>query len=154
QRRAEATEDDDKPHQDQQPHQVFHATEVYMPAAVSRAGRSARVFAPSLAFTLVALVLAALFVRLGIWQWHRGVSRQEEWTQYARGADQLRALGAQPTSEMPLFQHVSVSGHLDGEHQFLLDNRTHDGRPGYEVLTPLLRESAPTLLVDRGWVPF
>jgi surfeit locus 1 family protein len=123
-----------------------------MLSAVSPGRR--RVFAPSPAFTVVALVLAALFVRLGVWQWHRGVARQAEWTRYARGADQLQVLGARGTSEVPLFQDVSVSGRLDSAHQFLLDNRTHDGRPGYEVLTPLARPDAPALLVDRGWVPF
>ena len=125
-----------------------------MPSALSLGGGRTRVFAPSPAFTLAALVLAALFVRLGVWQWQRGVSRQEEWTRYARGADQLHALDARPTSEVPLFQRVSVSGRLDSTHQFLLDNRTHDGRPGYEVLTPLARADAPALLIDRGWVPF
>ena len=125
-----------------------------MSSALSPPGRGTRVFAPSPAFTLIALVLAALFVRLGVWQWQRGTSRQQEWTQYARGADQLRALDARPTSEVPLFQRVSVTGHLDSAHQFLLDNRTHDGRPGYEVLTPLVRADSPALLIDRGWVPF
>jgi surfeit locus 1 family protein len=112
------------------------------------------VFAPSPGLTLVALVVAALFVRLGVWQWHRGVARQEEWTRYARGADQVQELGSRSTSEVPLFQRVVVSGRLDSARQFLLDNRTHNGRPGYEVLTPLARAQAPTLLVDRGWVPF
>ncbi len=45
-------------------------------------------------------------------------------------------------------------GALDGAHQFLLDNRSWQGRPGYEVLTPLTRPGAATLLVDRGWLPF
>ena len=39
-------------------------------------------------------------------------------------------------------------------HQFLLDNRSYRGQPGYEVLTPLVRAGATALLVDRGWVPF
>jgi cytochrome oxidase assembly protein ShyY1 len=125
-----------------------------MAAAVSAGRRGRRVFAPSPAFTLAALVLAALFVRLGVWQWHRGEARQEEWTRYVRGADQLQVLGTRGTSELPLYQRVSVSGQLDSAHQFLLDNRGHDGRPGYEVLTPLVRADATALLVDRGWVPF
>jgi surfeit locus 1 family protein len=115
---------------------------------------SRRVFAPTVPFTLLALVLAALFVRLGFWQWHRGVDRQEQWARFARGADQLLPLGARAVTDLPLFQRITVAGTLDGVHQFLLDNRTFQGRPGYEVLTPLQRAGAPTLLVDRGWVPF
>src|SRR6267378_246575 len=87
-----------------------------------RLGRS--VFAPSAGFTVATLLLCALFIRLGVWQWHKGIQR------------------------------VSVTGRLDGAHQFLLDNRTHGGRAGYEVLTPLRRAEAAVLLIDRGWVPF
>ena len=111
-------------------------------------------FAPSPFFTLIALALAALFVRLGFWQWHRGVERQAQGERFARGADQLLDVGERALSEVPLFQRVRVSGTLDGAHQFLLDNRTWQGRAGYEVLTPLTRGSAPALLVDRGWMPF
>ena len=113
-----------------------------------------RRFAPSPALTVAALLLTALFVRLGFWQWHRAVQRQQQWQEFARGADQIVALGARAPETVPLFQRVSVSGRLDGAHQFLLDNRSHRGVAGYEVLTPLLRAGTAALLVDRGWLPF
>ena len=113
-----------------------------------------RVFVPSAGFTVVALVLCALCVRLGAWQWHKGMQREQEWTRFARGADQVIALGARAVSDVPLFQRVSVTGRLESARQFLLDNRTYRGRAGYEVLTPLARAGAAVLLVDRGWVPF
>ncbi len=112
-------------------------------------------FAPGLAPTLAVLVFAALCVRLGVWQWQRGARAQEEWTRFARGADQVHELGQREVTSVPLFQRVAVSGELDGARQFLLDNRSFRGRPGYEVLTPLKRVGgAAPLLVDRGWVPF
>jgi len=112
-------------------------------------------FAPGLVPTLAALAFAALCVRLGVWQYQRGTRAQEEWTRFARGTAQLRALGREEVGALPLFQRVAVSGELDGAHQFLLDNRAFAGRAGYEVLTPLRRVGgAATLLVDRGWVPF
>ena len=111
-------------------------------------------FAPALGFTLVTLVLAALFVRLGVWQWQRGEERAAAATRFARGADTVLELGTRDPGETPLYQRVGVEGELDATHQFLLDNRTFEGRAGYEVLTPLLRAGAPALLVDRGWVPF
>jgi surfeit locus 1 family protein len=123
-----------------------------MPPMLSRPGR--RVFAPSLGSSLLMLALAALFVRLGVWQWHRGAAREAQWAVFARGADRLLELGARPVTAVPRYQRVRVSGVLDGAHQFLLDNRTWRGRAGYEVLTPLTRGDAPALLVDRGWVPF
>jgi surfeit locus 1 family protein len=113
-----------------------------------------RVFAPSAGFTVVALLLCALCVRLGAWQWHKGIQRQEQWSRFARGGDQVITLGARAVSDVPLYQRVSVTGRLEGARQFLLDNRTYRGRAGYEVLTPLTRAGGPVLLIDRGWVPF
>lgn len=98
-------------------------------------------------------VLTALFVRLGVWQWHRGQLREAEHAQFARGAATLVPL-AGATAALPLYQRVSASGRLDAAHQFLLDNRPLRGQAGYEVLTPLVRDGSPVLLVDRGWVPF
>ena len=99
-------------------------------------------------------MLAALCVRLGFWQWHKGVQREMQWQGFERGAQALVSLAAAPLTSVPLYQRVSLAGVLDGAHQFLLDNRSYQGRPGYEVLTPLRRAGATTLLVDRGWVPF
>jgi surfeit locus 1 family protein len=113
-----------------------------------------RVFAPTAALTVLALLGALVFVRLGVWQWHRGVERTAERMRFEYGAGQLIELGTRAATEVPLYQRVSVRGQLDGAHQFLLDNRTWQGRAGYEVLTPLERAGAPALLVDRGWVPF
>ncbi|HEY8053314.1 MAG TPA: SURF1 family protein [Steroidobacteraceae bacterium] len=122
--------------------------------AVHGEGSVPKSFAPTAGFSALALFLCALFICLGVWQWRRGGVRQEEWSRFARGTDALVALGDHGLDQLPLFQHVSVSGTLDGAHQFLLDNRTHRGTAGYEVLTPLRRAAGRTLLVDRGWVPF
>ena len=113
-----------------------------------------RAFAPSWGVTLGALLLAALFVRLGVWQWQRGEQRQAAAVRFAHGADAVLELGTRAPGELPLYQRVAVEGELDGTHQFLLDNRTFEGRAGYEVLTPLARASGTVLLIDRGWVPF
>ena len=122
--------------------------------AICRPRRADGAFAPTLAATLVALLAAALCVRLGIWQWQRGSTAQAEWSRFVRGTDTLQELGARGVTDLPLFQRVAVQGELDGAHQFLLDNRSFHGRPGYEVLTPLLRTANPPLLIDRGWLPF
>jgi len=111
-------------------------------------------FAPSPGFTVLALLGVALFVRLGVWQWHKGVTAEAEWTRFALGAERLQDLGGRAVTELPLYQRVAVTGALDAAHQFLLDNRSRHGRAGYEVLTPLARPGAATLLIDRGWVPF
>lgn len=104
--------------------------------------------------TLLTIALCLLFVRLGEWQWNRGVHRQAEWDAFARGADAPIAPGAQPLQSLPRFKRIRVEGNWDTGHQFLLDNRSHAGLPGYEVLTPLRLPGDRILLVDRGWVMF
>ena len=123
-----------------------------MPIVSFRIGR--RRFAPSWLMTLLTIALCLVFVRLGHWQWERGVHRQAEWDAFARGADAPVPLGAAPAGSWPRFKRISVAGSWDADHQFLLDNRSHGGLPGYEVLTPLQLADGRVLLVDRGWVAF
>jgi surfeit locus 1 family protein len=113
-----------------------------------------RLFAPSWGATLLMLLLCAAFVALGRWQWHRGQARQVEWNRYAAGTDRLQPLDSRGLEQVARFQRVSLTGNYDPDHQFLLDNRSYQGRPGYEVLTPLHRPNGRVMLVDRGWVPF
>jgi cytochrome oxidase assembly protein ShyY1 len=113
-----------------------------------------RRFAPSWPMTLLTIALCLAFLKLGNWQWDRGVHRQAEWDAFARGADAPLPLGTQDLGSLVRFKRIVVSGRWDAAHQFLLDNRSHGGLPGYEVLTPLQLADGRVLLVDRGWVPF
>ena len=111
-------------------------------------------FARSWLMALLTIALCVLFVRLGQWQWQRGEHAEQQREAFLAGGGQALPLRDQGTQALPRFQHVTVGGTLDGEHQFLLDNRSHNGLPGYEVLTPLRLTDGRTLLVDRGWVAF
>lgn len=113
-----------------------------------------RVFAPSWTMTALTVALCILFVYLGRWQWDKGIRRQAEWDEFARGADRAVVLGSRDVMELTRFQHVEVTGRFDPARQFLLDDLIHDGNAGYEVLTPLELEDGRVLLVNRGWVPF
>jgi surfeit locus 1 family protein len=113
-----------------------------------------RVFAPSWIFTLLTIVLCVAFFYLGRWQWARGELRQAEYDRFAAGAERVIPLGTQGIDQVLRFQRISVVGHLDPNRQFLLDNRSYQGRAGFEVLTPLQRPNGRVVLVDRGWVPF
>lgn len=113
-----------------------------------------RVFAPSWGWTALAAAGCVLFVYLGSWQWHKGIRREGEWVEFARGADPAVPLGSRDVMQFPRFQHVTVTGRFDDAHQFLLNNEIHDGNDGYQVLIPFELTDGRTLLVDRGWVPF
>jgi surfeit locus 1 family protein len=117
-------------------------------------GHRIRRFSASWVLTLLTLAGVVLFVNLGRWQWNKGNLRAQQAAQFAQGAGEAEPLADRALEQVPRFQRVSVTGKLDPAHQFLLDNRTNEGRPGYEVLTPLQREGHDTILVDRGWVPF
>jgi surfeit locus 1 family protein len=104
--------------------------------------------------TGITVVLLVLFISLGRWQWGRAEFKQQLADDFARNAAVVSELGSRRASELPRFAKVEVSGEWDGARQFLLDNRTRDGRAGYEVLTPLRLADGRWLLVNRGWVPF
>src|SRR5688572_28185268 len=120
-----------------------------MPARFSAFGR---VFSPSWPMTLATLVLLGFFVSLGRWQWQRGVDKQAVWAEFQRDAPAASVDGG--VDDLPRFSRVELRGRFDPAHQFLLDNRTHQGRPGYEVLTPFVTENAGRVLVNRGWIAF
>jgi surfeit locus 1 family protein len=113
-----------------------------------------RVFAPSWFFTILTVALCIAFFFLGRWQWRRGELRQAEYDRFAAGTEHVVPLGSRGVDQVPRFQRISLAGHLDPDHQFLLDNRSYQGRAGYEVLTPLERPNGRIVLIDRGWVPF
>lgn len=113
-----------------------------------------RHFAPSPGLTVLVLVLCAVFVSLGRWQWRRGNARQAESARFERGAQQVLTLGSTPLSRVPDYQKVSLGGRFDPAHQFLLDNSPYNDMDGYQVLTPLERPGGQVVLIDRGWVPF
>jgi surfeit locus 1 family protein len=104
--------------------------------------------------TLLTLAAVIAFVGLGRWQWERGNAREAQWDQFEHAAEEPLPLGSRSLAEVQRFQRVKVTGAYDSEHQFLLDNRTHDGQAGYEVLTPFVLSDDRVLLVNRGWVPF
>jgi surfeit locus 1 family protein len=104
--------------------------------------------------TLLTLVLMMLFISLGRWQWHRGQAKQVLWDSYERN-DATAALDARIDFDAAeRFTSVALSGHFDSTRQFLLDNRSHAGQPGYEVLTPFVLDNGNRILVNRGWIPF
>jgi surfeit locus 1 family protein len=113
-----------------------------------------RRFAPSWPMTVLAFVAIVTFIACGRWQWDRGVERSAQWQAFERSGSPQRAGSAAALDELARFARVELRGRYDGARQILLDNRTRDGRAGYEVLTPLALAEGGTVLVNRGWVPF
>ena len=103
---------------------------------------------PNRAVWGIALVLFPLLVGLGTWQLDRGFDKAERRSRWSDSDGSVEWPVASPLEGQP----VVLAGHYDDQRQWLLDNRTRDGRPGYEVLQPFHTKDGP-VLVNRGWVP-
>ena len=105
---------------------------------------------------LLLLVLLPAFISLGLWQWRKAeVKTAAQIELDSRSAD---APVAMPTlavdGESLRFRRVLLRGSYDASRQVLIDNRLHQERAGYHVITPLrLEGSAMHVLVNRGWMP-
>ena len=103
---------------------------------------------------LVAALVAALCVRLGIWQLDRLAQRK------ARNAMIEAAFRETPVpAELVIgdsvgrFRRVIASGHWDYARETALGPRTRNGAPGVHIVTPIvLRDERTEILVNRGWV--
>jgi surfeit locus 1 family protein len=102
----------------------------------------------------LAAAACAACIALGNWQSRRG---EEKLALAERLESSLRqpalTIPATPVAAADLVnRHVSASGTFLAERTVYLDNRNRGGRPGYEVVTPLLLSPAMAVLVQRGWV--
>jgi surfeit locus 1 family protein len=111
-------------------------------------------FAPRWYYTLLTIAVMPLFVSLGFWQWHRGEYRSAQWDGFARADVPAIETSAATLVRLPRFTRVRVTGEFHSGRQFVLDNMSHNGAPGYEVLTVLQLADGSRLLVNRGWIPF
>lgn len=106
-----------------------------------------------LAATL-AIVTAALCIRLGVWQLNRLAQRRAH---NAILAARLQAppvaLAALPADSTVRYRRVHVSGTYDFDHEIVLTGRTRNGSPGVNLITPLRTdEGTRAVMVNRGWV--
>lgn len=92
---------------------------------------------------------------LGLWQLER-----LQWKE-ALLADMARQLASAPV-ELPAliddpsawnYRPVTVEGFYAHDRTLVLMSRTQEGKNGVHLLTPLIRDGAPPVLVNRGWVP-
>ncbi|VAW77288.1 Cytochrome oxidase biogenesis protein Surf1, facilitates heme A insertion [hydrothermal vent metagenome] len=112
-------------------------------------------FSPGRWPSVVTLVLFVFLISLGFWQLDRAEQKKALIDQYDEQGKVVLQLEADLVSSAGLnYRAAAVEGHYDSGHQFLLDNRTHAGRVGYQVLTPfIIRDSGIAVLVNRGWIP-
>ena len=116
-----------------------------------------------MAFILIAVMAAFVFVRLGIWQLDRHAeARQRNSAREAQLSEPPVPLGALLAADRDVsaadleWRRVLLAGRWDFAGEVLIRNRVHNGRPGVHVVTPF--RTGPdaddlTVLVLRGWLP-
>lgn len=97
---------------------------------------------------LAGVLVCVLTVQLGLWQTRRAEEKRALGERIAAetGAP-ARHLAATPEE----WQAVRLTGHWAAG-SIYLDNRVHQGQPGYYLLTPLQTDEGRTVLVKRGWI--
>jgi surfeit locus 1 family protein len=104
--------------------------------------------------TVAVLLVAAVCIRLGIWQLARWNEKRVLRAQF------LEALAAPAvpltSARSPLAQvrgrKVEARGRYDASRHVALQGRAHEGSPGVDVVTPLVLADSTVVLVDRGWM--
>jgi len=111
-------------------------------------------FQPPWWATLALLAAGSLFVAAGLWQLDRAGQKRLLFSEYDLAEDGaiLRRLPSDAEVADLRYQLIELGGRYRPDRQILLDNMLSDGKPGYQVLTPLVTVFGP-VLVNRGWLP-
>jgi cytochrome oxidase assembly protein ShyY1 len=118
------------------------------------AAAGSRRFHPGLLPTLAAATIVVLTILLGNWQARRADVRGslQQQAESMASAPALEMRRAADVAVNDRYRHARATGEYDAPHQVWLDNRTHNGAPGFQVLTPLRLDDGSHLLVARGWI--
>ena len=107
-----------------------------------------------LAAALVAVLVAAGCVRLGIWQLDRLAQRKARNAELgARLALPVLEVRAGISADSAQFRRVTARGRYDFAAEKTWPGRSFEGTPGVALVTPLRLGDGQAVLVDRGWVP-
>ena len=112
-------------------------------------------FQPGWKMTVFTFAFAPLLFWLGQWQLDREVEKSLLQQNYdLRAVAPAVPIDAVDWSREDLaFLKVSAKGEFEKNGVYLLDNKIHDGKVGYELLNPFVTEAGQTVLINRGWIP-
>lgn len=105
-------------------------------------------------WSVIALIpTLALLCALGTWQVHRGEQKRALLNALSapESATALELSGRTPPPVGVQAPRATARGAYDRERLMLLDNQSHERRPGYHVWSPLELEDGTWLIVNRGW---
>jgi len=111
-------------------------------------------FAPKLIPTLISVPGVIFLLGLSGWQLSRHVERTAEnelrAERMALPPADIDAVLADPAQDR--FRRVKATGVWSHAHEIHVYGRSQRGNEGFYILTPLLRDGKPAVIVNRGWV--
>ena len=114
-----------------------------------------RVRRPSVFAVLLTVFGVAVFCTLGIWQLRRAAYKETVLARFhnASGAPLVNLAEARADREPGAYPHVRVTGKLEGDRIYLLDDQMRAGRLGVMVFVPFEPDgSGRVLLVNLGFL--
>lgn len=107
--------------------------------------------------TLFTMLFLPVLIGLGFWQLERAeqkriiqesLARQQalppiDWQEYQQMAAEQGELR---------YRRIRLTGRFDDQRSYLIENKTHQGRWGYHLVTPFYLSGGEALLVNRGWL--
>lgn len=107
----------------------------------------------------VAMILvAAIGVRLGLWQLHRADEKhqalsllQERTAAAPLDVQRVLAIQTGEAADAYTYRTVELRGRFKSQWTLYLDNRPLNGQAGMYLLSPFCVEQGPCVLVERGW---
>jgi len=90
-------------------------------------------------------------IALGVWQLSRAGQQVKLEEAFLARQGEL-PVAATDVAALAPYTRIRLHGRFDGEHYFLLDNRTLDGQVGYDVIALFRASEGKTYFVNRGFV--
>ena len=111
----------------------------------------------SIFIVCVVIVVVLVCLRLGYWQLQRAEAKTQQLAHIAsvqaQGVMQWPQVQALPSDWNKTGVQATLTGTIDSNHYWLLDNQVYQGQVGYDVLTLFKPTTSKTpLLTNLGWV--
>jgi len=110
-------------------------------------------------FAALMIVLSAIMVALGFWQFDRyhirhGINVRIDQANAAAPVPIGNVISAtRPATDGQEWTRVTVTGMYDSAHTVVARDRSVNSTAGFEILVPLRLADGSSILIDRGWIP-
>ena len=105
---------------------------------------------PRVAGHCLCLLACLGLCRLGVWQWERGLDKQQLGQRFVHAKAQPALSQLPRPSSQVHYRSVTLTGRYVDD-IWLLDNQVRHGRVGYQAYQPFLTHAGERVMVDIGW---